>query len=53
MGYFLTASAVRWDVAAVQAALDAGAVEAAKHGELAAIHLIPRPYPQLTAYLSH
>jgi len=53
VGYFLTASAVRGDVAAVQAALDAGAVEAAKHGELVAIHLIPRPYTQLTEYLSH
>jgi carbon dioxide concentrating mechanism protein CcmO len=53
VGYFLTASAVRGDVAAVQAALDAGAVEAARHGELVAIHLIPHPYPQLTERLVH
>lgn len=53
VGYFLTASAIRGDVAAVQAALDAGAVEAAKYGELVAIHLIPHPYPQLTERLVH
>ncbi|MBI2503128.1 MAG: BMC domain-containing protein [Candidatus Latescibacteria bacterium] len=53
VGYFLTASAIRGDVAAVQAALDAGAVEAAKYGELVAIHLIPHPYTQLTERLVH
>ena len=53
VGYFLTASAIRGDVAAVQAALDAGAVEAAKYGELVAIHLIPHPYSQLTERLVH
>jgi microcompartment protein CcmL/EutN len=51
--YFLTASAIRGDVAAVRAALDAGAVEAAKHGELVAVHLIPHPYTQLTERLAH
>lgn len=53
VGYFLTASAIRGDVAAVQAALDAGAVEAVKHGELVAIHLIPYPYAQLEERLAH
>ncbi len=53
VGYFLTASAIRGDVAAVQAALDAGAVEAVKHGELVAIHLIPRPLAQLEERLAH
>lgn len=35
---------VRGDVAAVKAATDAGAVAAAKVGELVAIHVIPRPH---------
>lgn len=35
---------VRGDVAAVQAATDAGAVAAAKVGELVSVHVIPRPH---------
>lgn len=35
---------VRGDVAAVKAATDAGAVAAAKVGELVAVHVIPRPH---------
>ena len=53
VGYFLTAAVVRGDVGAVKAALDAGAKEAARHGELVAVHLIPRPYPELEERLSH
>jgi ethanolamine utilization protein EutM len=35
---------VRGDVAAVKAATDAGAVAAAKVGELVSVHVIPRPH---------
>lgn len=35
---------VRGDVAAVKAATDAGAVAAARVGELVAVHVIPRPH---------
>jgi len=35
------------DVAAVKAAVDAGAAAAEKVGELIAVHVIPRPYPGL------
>lgn len=35
---------VRGDVAAVKAATDAGAVAAAKIGELVSVHVIPRPH---------
>jgi len=53
VGYFLTASVVRGDVGAVRTALDVGAREAAKHGELVSVHLIPYPYPELEERLSH
>jgi microcompartment protein CcmL/EutN len=42
-GGFVTAI-VRGDVAAVKAAVEAGARGAEKVGELAAIHVIPRPH---------
>ncbi|MBI1723159.1 MAG: BMC domain-containing protein [Gemmatimonadetes bacterium] len=35
------------DVAAVKAAVDAGAAAASRVGELVAVHVIPRPYPGL------
>lgn len=35
------------DVAAVKAAVDAGAAAAERVGELVAVHVIPRPYPGL------
>lgn len=35
---------VRGDVGAVKAATDAGAVAAAKVGELVSVHVIPRPH---------
>lgn len=53
VGYFLTASVIRGDVGAVQAALAVGAAEAEKYGELVATHLIPHPLPDLEARLPH
>ena len=53
VGYFLTASVIRGDVGAVRVALDVGAVEAAKHGELFAVHLIPYPFAELEDRLPH
>jgi len=38
---------VRGDVAAVQAATDAGAAAARRVGELISVHVIPRPHPSL------
>ena len=38
---------VRGDVAAVKAATDAGAVAAARVGELVSVHVIPRPHASL------
>jgi microcompartment protein CcmL/EutN len=43
---FVTAM-VRGDVAAVKAATEAGAVAAAKVGELISVHVIPRPHSSL------
>jgi ethanolamine utilization protein EutM len=45
-GGFVTAL-VRGDVAAVKAAVDAGAAAARKVGELVSVHVIPRPHEQL------
>jgi microcompartment protein CcmL/EutN len=53
VGYFLTASVVRGDVGAVQAALDVGATTAVKYGELAAVDLIPYPFAALEERLPH
>ena len=44
-GYVTTV--VRGDVAAVRAATEAGAVAAAKVGEVVSVHVIPRPHGQL------
>jgi microcompartment protein CcmL/EutN len=38
---------VRGDVAAVKAAIDAGAAAAGKIGELVSVHVIPRPHSSL------
>ncbi len=38
---------VRGDVAAVKAAVDAGAAAARKVGEVISVHVIPRPHEQL------
>jgi len=53
VGYFLTASVIRGDVGAVRVALDAGAQEAVKHGELVSVHLIPYPFAELEERLIH
>jgi microcompartment protein CcmL/EutN len=42
---------VRGDVGAVKAATDAGAVAAAKVGELVSVHVIPRPHGDVEAIL--
>lgn len=49
-GGYVTA-VVRGDVAAVKAAVDAGARGAEKVGELVAIHVIPRPHGNVEAAL--
>lgn len=43
---------VRGDVGAVKAATDAGAASARKVGELIAVHVIPRPHPDVDQLLS-
>jgi len=53
VGFFLTATVIRGDVGAVQVALDRGAVEAGKHGELVSAHLIPLPFAEMEARLPH
>src|SRR3989304_1236050 len=42
---------VRGDVAAVKAATDAGAAAARRLGELVAVHVIPRPHPDMEKIL--
>jgi len=42
---------VRGDVGAVKAATDAGAASARKVGELIAVHVIPRPHPDVDQLL--
>ena len=42
---------VRGDVAACKAAVDAGAAAAAKVGEVASVHVIPRPHDELQKIL--
>lgn len=49
-GGYVTAI-VRGDVAAVKAAVDAGAKGAQKVGELVAIHVIPRPHENIDLVL--
>lgn len=41
-------SFVKGDVAAVKAAIDAGAAAAAKVGEVVSVHVIPRPHDDLS-----
>jgi ethanolamine utilization protein EutM len=41
----------RGDVAAVRAAVDAGAAAARRVGEIIAVHVIPRPHPSLEEVL--
>jgi len=42
------ATFIRGDVAAVKAAIEAGATAAAAVGEVVAVHVIPRPHDDLT-----
>lgn len=42
---------VRGDVGAVKAATDAGAAAAGRVGELLAVHVIPRPHPDVEAMI--
>jgi ethanolamine utilization protein EutM len=49
-GGFVTAI-IRGDVAAVKAALDAGARSAEKVGEVVSVHLIPRPHDNVDQVL--
>lgn len=44
---------VRGDVAAVKASTDAGAAAAGKLGEVASVHVIPRPHDELEQALPH
>ncbi|OPX22205.1 MAG: carboxysome shell protein [Planctomycetales bacterium 4484_123] len=47
VGSGMVTSFVRGDVAAVKAAVDAGAAAAAKVGEVVSVHVIPRPHDDL------
>ena len=49
-GGYVTA-VVRGDVAAVKAALEAGARGAEKVGEVVSVHVIPRPHPNVDVTL--
>lgn len=51
IGGGLVTGLVRGDVAAVRAAVDAGAAAAGKVGEVVAVHVIPRPHPSLESVL--
>ncbi|NKB70169.1 MAG: BMC domain-containing protein [Candidatus Latescibacteria bacterium] len=52
VGSGLVAVMVEGDVAAVKAAVDAGAQAAQRVGELRSVHVIPRPVEGLTEKLS-
>ncbi|KKL83721.1 hypothetical protein LCGC14_1971910 [marine sediment metagenome] len=47
VGSGMVTAFVRGDVAAVKAAIDAGAAAAAKVGEVVSVHVIPRPHDDL------
>ena len=49
-GGYITA-VVRGDVAAVKAATDAGRLAASRVGEMVAVHVIPRPHPNVDEVL--
>lgn len=53
VGYFLTASVIRGEVSAVRTALEVGAQEARKYGDLVGVHLIPHPYAVLEERMPH
>ena len=49
VGSGMVTSFVTGDVAAVKAAVDAGAAAAGKVGEVIGVHVIPRPHDELVA----
>ena len=51
VGSGLVTAFVAGDVAAVKAAVDAGAAAAAKIGEVVSVHVIPRPHEDLSKAL--
>ena len=51
VGSGLVTSLVSGDVAAVKAAVDAGASAASKVGEVIGVHIIPRPHDELSELL--
>jgi ethanolamine utilization protein EutM len=51
IGSGLVTAFVSGDVAAVKAAVDAGASAASKLGEVVSVQVIPRPHEELTAVL--
>ncbi len=51
VGSGMVTSFVTGDVAAVKAAVDAGAEAAGRVGEVVAIHVIPRPHDELPSLL--
>jgi ethanolamine utilization protein EutM len=51
IGSGLVTAFVTGDVAAVKAAVDAGASAASKLGEVVSVQVIPRPHEELTAVL--
>ena len=51
VGSGLVTSFVTGDVAAVKAAIDAGATAAGKVGEVVGVHIIPRPHDELDAMI--
>ncbi len=53
VGYFLTASAIRGDVGAVQSALDVGATVAAQYGDLVSVDLLSYPFANVDVQLPH
>ena len=48
VGAGMVTAFVRGDVAAVKAAVDAGAAAASKIGEVVSVHVIPRPHDDLS-----
>ncbi|ABD86728.1 propanediol utilization microcompartment protein PduA [Rhodopseudomonas palustris] len=53
IGSGLVTVMVRGDVGAVKAATDAGAVAAAKVGEVVSVHVVPRPHSEVEKILPH
>lgn len=51
-GSGLVTVAVSGDVGSVKAAVDAGAAAAKRVGEVIAVHIIPRPHPELAKFKS-